>query len=168
MACPITLTGVAIDCGQVGGLKEVYIAPVADVTGITVASGEVTAIAMATGKKFKLFAFRRGNANFVATGNVDDAAGTKYVETVLTAQFNKMETAKRTEMAAIMANQVYIIAKDYNGLYWFIGESGYGYGNVTGQSGAQMADSNNYTLTVTAQTPELPYQAQSAVVTAVI
>jgi hypothetical protein len=168
MGCSISLTGVAIDCGQVGGLKEIYIAPVEDVTGtIIIADGAVDTVPLASGKKFKLFAFRKGNANFVSTGNVDDAAGTKYVETVLTAQLNKMETAKRTEMSAIMASQVYVIAKDYNGLYWFIGYGGYGYGNVNGQSGAQMGDANSYTLTITAQTPDLPYVVKSSLLSGV-
>lgn len=173
MACTsITLSGVALDCGNVGGLQKVYIAPVDSVSAITITSGKTTAITMESGKTFKEYAFRRGNANFVSTGNRDDAAGTYYVETVLTMQFNKMEHDKRTEMVALVSAPCYVIAQDNNGLYWLIGYGGsnayYTFGNVTAQSGAQMAEANMYTLTLTAQTPELPNEVDNTIIAGVI
>lgn len=159
MACiSTTLTGVTIDCGGVGGLKSLYIAPFDSVTGETITAGEVSAITMSAGVLFNEFAFRRGNANFVSTNNVDDAAGTSYVETVLSAQFNVMETAKRAAMVELVGSKCKVIAEDYNGQKWYLGYNGYGYGMVNAQSGAAMGDSNNYALTITFQTPELPME----------
>jgi hypothetical protein len=169
MACTsATLNGIALDCGNVGGLKALYIVDILDVTGITVASGKVTAIEMAEAKKFKLFSFRKGNANFASTGNGDDAAGTNFVETVTTAQFNKMETAKRTEMQALVSANTYVIAQDYNGAYWFIGYDSYNNALVNAASGAAMADANAYTITLTAQTSELPMEVESTVIATII
>lgn len=174
MACTsITLNGVALDCGNVGGLKKVYIAPIDAVTGVTIDSTSgVTAIYMTGTKTFKEFSFRRGNANFVSTGNRDDAAGTYFVETVLTMQFNKMEYAKRNEMVSLVSAPCYIIAQDNNNLYWMIGYGGtdgyYASNNVTAQSGAQLAEGNFYTLTATAQTPSLPYEVIASAVETVI
>lgn len=172
MACNnVTLGGISLDCGNVGGLQAVYIAPITDVTGVTVSvTGDtISAIGMASAKKFMKYSFKRGNANFVSTGNKSDAASTYFVETVLTAQFNKMETAKRKDMVALASVNSYIIAQDNNGIYWFIGYGNFGgAGNVTGNSGAQMADANQYTLTITAQTAELPYEVDSAAVLLVV
>ena len=158
MSCnAVTLLGVALDCGNVGGLEKVYIAPVADVAGISESTGTVT-VTMVEGKKFKEFSFRKGNANFTSEGSQDDAAGTYFVTTTLTAQFNKMETVKRTEMVALARTNCYVIAKDMNGIYWFIGNGSYCIANAGANSGAQRADSNNYTLTITSETNDLPIE----------
>ena len=166
MSCTITLSGVALDCANVGGLTGLYIADVADVTGVTITNGEVASLAMASGKKFKAFKFRKTNANYTTTSTRDDASGTLFYQTVTEAKFNKMETVKRTEMAAIAKGNTLVIAKDANGLYWLIGYSvngdGYNYRSVNGASGAAMGDANQYTLTLTADTPELPYQINAA------
>lgn len=169
MACTsATLSGIALDCGNIGGLKALYIADILDVTGVTVASGKVTAIAMASTKKFKLFSFRKGNANFVSTGNGDDASGTNFVDTVTTVQFNKMETAKRTEMQALVSANTYVIAQDYNGAYWFIGYDSYNNALVNAATGAAMSDANAYTVTLSSQTSELPIEVESTVIATII
>lgn len=172
MACSITLTGVALDCGNVGGLKKVYIAPIEDVqaiglTGITGGTA-IGTLTMVSGKKFKEFSFRKGNANFVSTGTRDDAAGTVFNSTVVTLQFNKMETVKRTEVDQLSKGNTYVIAQDQNGVNWFIGYGSYAAGSVNGQSGAQMGESNNYVVTLTSETADLPYEVSGALLTAVI
>jgi hypothetical protein len=169
MACvSATLNGIALDCGNVGGLKALYIADVLDVTGVTVVSGKVTAIAMASAKKFKLFSFRKGNANFASTSTRNDQAGTNFAETVTTATFNKMETAKRTEMQSLTSANTYVIALDRNGVYWFIGYDSYNGGSVNGASGAAMGDANAYTLTLSAQTAEHPLEVDGTAMATII
>ena len=157
MACnAITLNGVFLDCGNVGGLQKIYISPIDAVSGITEGTGGTVTIAMNDTKKFKEFSFRKGNANFTSEGSQDDTAGTYFVTSTVTAQFNKMETAKRTEMVALTKAQCYVIALDQNGLFWLIGKGSYATSNVSAASGAQRADSNNYTLVITSETNELP------------
>ena len=163
MACtPISLVGVGLDCGSVGGLSVIYIIDKANVSTVTLnASNEVSGITLVSGTTFKTFNFRKNNANFASTGNRSDENGTLFYTTVLEAKFNKMETAKRTDMAAISAGNTYVIAKDNNGLYWLIGYSTlntYVFGNTVGNTGAAMADANQYILTLTSDTPELPFQ----------
>jgi hypothetical protein len=164
MACnSITLSGVALDCSNVGGLSKIYIAPIVDVSGITVsATGTTASITMASGKTFKEFSFRKGNANFTSEGSRDDAAGTYFVTTTLTAQFNKMEAAKRVEMVNLVNAPAYVIALDNNGIYWLIGYGSYGTSSVSAASGAQRGEANAYTLTLTAETNELPYEVPSS------
>lgn len=171
MSCSITLTGIALDCGNVGGLKKVWIAPIEDVTDVVASegiSGSISGITMASGKKFKEFSFRKGNANFVSTGSRDDKAGTSFVTTVVTMQFNKMELVKRTEVQALSKGNTYVIALDNNGNYHFIAYDSYATGSATGQSGATMAEANMYTVTLTAETAEHPMAVPELVVSTVI
>ena len=171
MACnSITLSGIALDCSNVGGLKKVYLAPLASVIGVTVGTGNtVTTISMADTAKFAQYAFKRGNANFVSTGNKDVKAGTYYVENVLTLQINKQETVKRNEIMNLIDSNPMVIVQDNNDIYWLL--TGIDFGgdaNATAQSGAEMAEGNFYTVTVTSQQHQLPYEVESSAITAII
>ena len=169
MACiPTALAGSALDCGSIGGLRKLHLAHLEEVvtTSATITDGAISGITMAAGKDFAEYDFRNGNANFVSTGNVDDAAGTSFVETVISLQLNKMDAAKQVEMSNMFGKPLYAIAEDQNGLKWFIGYGSYGYANVVGQSGANKGDSNNFTVTITAQTTAFPYVIASVPVSA--
>lgn len=170
MSCtPISLSGIGLDCSSIAGLKEVYIADVQDVDIITLSSDTiVSGITMETGKKFKVFNFKRGNANFVSTGNRNDQNGTYYVENVLTVTFNKQETAKRTDLAQIAKGNVHVIVKDWNDIYWLLTYDTYAYGNVTANSGAALGDANNYQLVLTSQTASLPLEVPSDAITSIV
>lgn len=166
----ITLNGVSLDCSQSGGVAKVYLAPTADVTGVTVASGSgvysgetvVTTISMASGKKFKEYSFRKGNADFSFKTARDIKQGTVSVDTTINLQFNKMEAAKRKEMESLVSGNVYAIVKDNNGLFWFIGEGSYvDVTSLDGQTGAEMKDGNFYKLVLGSQTTVSPYEIQS-------
>ena len=168
MACSsATLSGIALDCGNVGGIKKVYIANVADVSSIAYdASGEVSALTMATGKTFKSYSFRKGNASFTVTGARDDKNGTYFAKTDINVQFNKMEKSKRTEMVQLVSASAYVIILDNNGIYWFVGKDSYV--SVTtgnGQSGATMAEGNFYNVVLSSETAELPNTIADGVVT---
>lgn len=166
MACtPVNLTGISLDCGSIAGLKEIYIIDVQNVSSVTITNGEVSDIET-TGASFATYNFKRGNANVVSTGNRNDQNGTYYVENVLTATFNKQETAKRTELSQISKGNVAVIYKDWNDLYWFMTYDTYAYGNVTANTGAALGDANNYQLTLTSQTAELPMEVASDVIDA--
>jgi hypothetical protein len=167
MSCtPITLVGIGLDCGSnVGGLSALYIVDIQDVASVGIAGSEVTGITMASGKTFKSFKFRKGNASLTSAGTRSDENGTLFYTTTIEAKFNKMETAKRTDLAAIAAGNTLVIAKDQNGLYWLVGYSAldtYVFGSASAASGAAMADANQYTLTLTSDTPELPMQVAVA------
>lgn len=165
---PFAFTGIALDCGNVGGLKTIYVADVLDVTDITVTDGEVTAITMEAEKKFKEFNFRKGNANFSAESSRDDQAGTSFVTTTTTASFNHMETAKRKDLQGLAKANTYVIAKDENGKNWFIGYDSYNSGSASGASGAAMGDANQYEVTLTAITTELPMEVANDVLAEIL
>lgn len=171
MACSTaTLTGIALDCGNVGGIQKIYVANVADVSTISVdASGEVSAITMAAAAKFKTYSFRKGNASFTVEGVRDDKNGTYFATTKITAQFNKMDKDKRSELIQLVKANAYVIVLDNNGTYWFVGKDGYvSLTTGSGQSGATMAEGNFYNIELMSETSEIPNTIASGIIAAII
>lgn len=161
MSCnAINLIGATLDCGKnVGGLAAIYVTDIQNVLSVGELAGEITGLTMASGTTFKTYNFRKGNGTMTPAGTRTDAAGTIYYTTVVEVKFNKMTSALRTELTAIAEGNTLVIAKDNNGIYHLIGHSNldtYVYGVVSGASGAAYADPNQFTLTLTSETPDLP------------
>lgn len=170
MACSTVLTGIALDCANAGGIKKVYIAPIADVSSVTVTAGKVTAITMGeVGKKFKEYSFRKNTASLTKTATKDDAAGTSFVTSEVALRFAKMDSAKRTEMQALLTGNVYVIVLDNNGQYWFLGYDSYCSASAaTGESGTALGDANQYTINLSAETVEFPQTVDDSIIAALI
>lgn len=167
MACTQTLSGLAADCsGNIGGIKNVYLANFADVTAITVTTNQISAITMASTKKFKKYAFKRGTGSMSSTLNVDANNGTNYVSTDLVLQFNRMETTKRVEMAALAQGELVAIVEDMNGKFWYLGQEEPVQATAgDGQTGTARSDGNRYTLTLQDITATFPIEVASTVIT---
>lgn len=159
MACSQTLAGIAQDCSKnMGGIKSVYIANAADVSSVTVTSGVVTAITMASSKKFYKYAFAPFTSSFTSNWNVSPENGTKYVETDLTMVFNKMDATKRLEIVALAQTEMVVIVEDNNGTMWYLGYDE-GVRLITGsdgQTGTNRSDRNGYTVVLQDISGELP------------
>ena len=169
MACSTVLTGIALDCANAGGIKKVYIAPIADVSGVTVTAGAVSAISMKDTKKFKEYSFRKNTASLTKTATKDDAAGTSFVTSEVALRFAKMDNAKRTEMQALLTGNVYVIVLDNNGEYWFLGYDSYCSASAaTGESGTSLGDANQYTINLSAETVEFPQTVDDTIIAALI
>ena len=165
MACSTVLTGIALDCANAGGIKKVYIAPIADVSAVTVTAGAVSAITMKDTKKFKEYSFRKNTASLTKTATKDDAAGTSFVTSEVALRFAKMDNAKRTEMQALLTGNVYVIVLDNNGEYWFLGYDSYCSASAaTGESGTSLGDANQYTINLSAETVEFPQTVDDAII----
>ena len=165
MACSTVLTGIALDCANAGGIKKVYIAPIADVSAVTVTAGAVSAITMKDTKKFKEYSFRKNTASLTKTATKDDAAGTSFVTSEVALRFAKMDNAKRTEMQALLTGNVYVIVLDNNGKYWFLGYDSYCSASAaTGESGTSLGDANQYTINLSAETVEFPQTVDDAII----
>ena len=170
MACSITLTGASLECGNVGGIKTLYIAPIEDVASVGVpVAGVIPTITMVSTKTFKKYSFRRGNANYVSNLAKDEKAGTIVVTTDVSLQLNRMTVALRNEMVNLVKGNFYVIVEDYNGAFWFIGYNSYCSATTgTGQTGAEMSEGNFYTLVLQAMTAEYPYDIDTIALTAAL
>ena len=158
MACNVTLMGIPIDCGtNLSGIKALYLANDASVGDVTVTEGEISAIDASAGTFYEYIP-AKNTGSLTKTLTKDESTGVMYYTNEAVAQFNRMETAKRSELANIDRGHFKAVILDSNGKYWFLGKDNYVSASaVTGQTGAGLDDGNFYTLTLTDISAELPY-----------
>lgn len=163
MSCTQTLNGIAVDCeSSMGGLKVVYIANYTDVASYAENDGQITAITMVEGKKFKTYSFRRNTANMTSTLAVDVANGTS-VSTDVVLSFLKQDTTKRIEISALSIGELVMIVQDANGRYWFLGKDMPVMASAGGaESGTAFTDGNRYTITLQDNSKDYPYEVKTA------
>lgn len=163
MGCSKTLAGLNLSCEtSKGGIKEVYIAQYPGLgdsgytSGLTVSSAD-TVTAISTAVTFYKYEFRRNTGSLTSTLNVDDANGVNYVSSDLVLQFNKMDAAKRTEIAALSLQDTLVLAVDCNGMVWVLGANEAVMASAgTGQTGTAKTDGNFYQITLQANDDSYP------------
>jgi hypothetical protein len=167
MACAIT-SGYTLDCrDSMGGVKEVYLIALADVTSFATASGVVTGITKANGKQFYLF--QQGIQTAQATEEItgSDENGTIFYAHTLEMQFNKLQAAVRNQVKLLAANRCIAIVKDRNGVATMYGATmGLSTNGGSGGTGKANGDFNGSRVTLTGAEPEPYYEVNSAVYTA--
>ena len=158
MACSQTLTGLLNDCAaSMGGIVEAYIANHADVASVTLTSGQVTAITMETSKKFQKYTFARNTGSLSSNYQIDDANGSKFVQSDLVLQFNRLDSTKRVEISALAQGELAVIVKDANGEYWYLGlDAPVRASAGDGLTGTARADRNGYSITLQDNSLDLP------------
>ena len=170
MACnSIQLANIARDCdANVGGIKKVWLHTYQDnmFSATTDASGQtrVGSVAVTTG--WTTYEFRKGTGSLTSNLNVDEAAGTNFIQSDLIMQFSRMETQKRTAIAALSIAEVCGIVLDCNGMYWALGfDEPVTSSAGVGQTGVARTDSNNYQITLSDFSKSYPYEVEAGVVT---
>ena len=147
MPCVIT-AGYTIDCRDgVGGIDAVYFAEFGNMT-VLEASGTVTGITKATGKKFWKFEVPT-KSSAVASSNPTGSTenGTLFFEQTVDFPVNKRDATTRNIITTLAKNKVIVVTKDKDGTYRMYGK-GYGMylGASTGTTGAAAGDANGYVL----------------------
>ena len=172
MACSQTLTGILRDCDlNMGGIAEVYIANYDDISAKVVTDETISTITpvASAATPFHKYQFRKGTGNFASTLNVSAENGTRYVSTLITLNFAKMETAKRIEIKALSVNDLVVIVKDANGTYWYFGyDEPVSASAGTGNTGTARGDANAYGVTLQDNAAEWPYEVNGTIVDALV
>lgn len=148
-----------------GGIVEALIALYDDVTAVTITSDVISAITMASGKKFKVYHFAKNTGNLTSTYTIDPASGVKYVSSDLLLQFNRMQTTARVEITALALADLVVIVKDANGKYWYLGKDEPVNASASdGQTGTARGDANRYTITLHDESKEMPYEVSDSII----
>lgn len=145
--CAIT-AGYSIGCRDaVGGVDAVYFAEFADMT-IVEASGTVTGITKATGKRFWKFEIpTKSSANAASNPVGSTENGTLFFDQVIDFPVNKRDATTRNIVTTLAKNKVIAVTKDKDGVYRMYGKNnGLYLGSSTGQTGAAAGDANGYIL----------------------
>lgn len=156
-----TLTGLNAGCkDSVGGVAKIWLADQSAVEWAVDSSTHT--IAPEATSAFKVYNLRRGAASMTSTLTVNDNAGS-YFTTEIAMNFLKMETAKRLEVMAMLMGQTTGIVKDMNGKYWAVGVENPLEGSAgEGSTGTAVSDANQYSVTISVDDPELPYEVTDA------
>lgn len=165
MACALT-SDYTLDACKTGiaGLAEVYFIEKGNVTTFTKASGVITALTKATGKKFRKYELQRHTASFEEEVNASIENGAVGYKQTLTIILNRNDTALRNEILLLAKNHLLAVVKFTNGTYWLAGEEG-GLDLSGGKrgSGTQANDRNGYELTFEGTEAELAPEVAEAV-----
>jgi outer membrane protein assembly factor BamB len=155
MSCAL-IAGYTIDCRDaVGGIDAIYFAEFADITAVD-ASGTVTGITKATGKRFWKFDVpTKSSANATSNPVGSTENGTLFFEQSIDFPVNKRDATTRNIVTTLAKNRVVAVTKDKDGTYrmYFKGYGGY-LGSSTGQTGAAAGDANGYILKIEGQEKE--------------
>lgn len=165
MACALT-QGYSLSCrDSAGGIKSVYFIEFENVTGITAASGTVSAISRANGGKFYKYNLQRATANWSEAGNDSAENGTSFYVQTLVIILNKMQAATSQEIKLLAQNRLIAIVEDRNGKYWLLGqENGLERNGSTHSSGTAMGDRNGYELTFTSDNVAVANEVNSGII----
>lgn len=176
-----------MDCSSsIGGIKRVWLtrysdvelvqgktATIGDITetvdGSTITLGKgVTAIKLKTGAQWYEYQFRKNTGSLTSTLNVDEENGNNYITSELSLVFSKMETKKRMEMAALTVGATVAVVEDSNGKFWLLGYEDYVSASAgTGETGTAKEDRNAYTITLSTDSTEWPYELSAAAIASV-
>ena len=167
MACALTQNYV-LDCKEsLGGLTEIYFMPAADVTSYVEASGVITTLVKAAGKKFYKYELVKGTSSFVENINASVENGTIFYQQELTLILNKLQTNTRNEILLLAKNRLVAVAKDNNGTFWYLGLTrALDITAGSAQSGAAEGDRSGYTMTFTGKEAKLAPEVGSVVAAA--
>lgn len=147
MACVLT-AGYTIDCRDgVGGIEAVYFAEPGNVT-IVDASGTVTGITKANGKRFWKFEVPTKSSATASSNPVGSTEnGTLFFEQSVEFPINKRDATTRNVITTLAKNKVVVVTKDKDGVYRMYGkQNGMYLGSSTGTTGAAAGDANGYVL----------------------
>lgn len=175
----LSLSSIPYECeSSLGGIKEIAVADYSVIfpDGSSVEDAleldedkVVTQIKKATTTKpFKVFQFRKNTGNMETTASVSDATGLPLFTTNVTTVFGRMDSQKRLALQALALGQLCVLVKDANNKIWIVGTDDYASMSAsTAATGTAKADANSYSLTLTAESIEYPYEVSAAVWTEV-
>lgn len=172
MACNTNLSSILKSCdNNIGGVTKFYIIPAERVTGATATLGTISTIGISGGTKFSEFEFNKNSASYTEEAAISFENGSTFYTTTVTLTIPRREKAKQIALALIAAGQrnLKIIVKDGNGIYWYVGyANSANLATLTEGSGAAKGDGSKYTLTFIAEEPDLMYEVDPVLITAII
>jgi len=169
MACAI-VSGYSLDCKDVvGGIKNIYITELANITAVNEnASGFVTGITKSAGTKFYKYALLPKGKNDFAQNIMSDASlGTVAFEQTINVGFAKLQYQTQIKLANLIANRCSMIVETKTGQYFLFGkENGVEVTGGNANSGAAMNEFNGYNLVFTGMEKAMANEVDSSIIAA--
>lgn len=159
MACQSLTLGIAKDCkSSMGGIKAIWLSDNGHLQFS--GSGGDIAVVPATSGWYK-FNTRKNVSSMTSTLNIDESNGTNYVTTELNIVFARMSADKRQAINVLKECELNAVVEDNNGNAWALGrDNPVTVTAGTVQTGTAAGDGNNYSITLTDISNDLPYPVE--------
>jgi hypothetical protein len=156
MSCALAAGIIGDGCAEGrGGTRTMYFMALADLDGVTLTSGVVTAVDNATGKRFYKYKFPRETSMAKSTPTNSPANGSLFYTHELSFVLNKMQAASSTELGKLDKNCIVAVVVDENGKAWMLGrQNGLDLSGGESGTGTALGDRNGYARTFTGNEPE--------------
>jgi hypothetical protein len=169
MACTTTLTSISTSCGaNLASIKKLWIGGFESATftydvetgvgpdGTDVIEDVKTAVLKANEAAWVEFAFKKNTSELTSELTVNDN-GSHYYTNSVNLVFAKIDNTKRLAIEATASGECSMIVLDNNGQYWLIGgEVAVTATSMSATTGVAVGDSNQYSLTLSADESQMP------------
>ena len=175
MACTTYLTSIATSCGSnLPSIKKLYVGTfesstftytyqqnsesqdVLDADGNKIIEAVSGATLKSGADKWVEFQFRKNSSSMDTEMTVNDN-GSHYYTNSATCTFAKIENSKRLALQSVASGECSMIIVDSNNQTWLIGsENPVSLTTLSGSTGTAIGDSNQYSVTLSAEEPTMP------------
>jgi hypothetical protein len=163
MACNLT-SAIALDCiDSIGGIKTAYIGTNIVIASTTYdANNQITGLTGATGT-FYQYELPKDTASFTETFNISNVNGTAFYDQAITINVQQLSAQKRNQLLLLSRNRdIKVIFQDNNDNFWLLGKDRGGVISAgTSVTGVAPGDANQYSITISAQEPDMAYELTS-------
>ena len=180
MACTTYLTGFSTSCGSnLPSIKKLYVGTfesgtftytyqqnsqsqdVLDADGNKIIEAVSGATLKSGADKWVEFQFRKNSSSMDTEMTVNDN-GSHYYTNSATCTFAKIENSKRLALQSVASGECSMIIVDSNNQTWLIGaENPVSLTTLSGSTGTAISDSNQYSVTLSAEEPTMPLLIES-------
>ena len=175
MACTTYLTGFSTSCGSnLPSIKKLYIGTfesstftytyqqnsesqdVLDADGNKIIEAVSGATLKSGADKWVEFQFRKNSSSMDTEMTVNDN-GSHYYTNSATCTFAKIENSKRLALQSVASGECSMIIVDSNNQTWLVGaDNPVSLTTLSGSTGTAIGDSNQYSVTLSAEEPTMP------------
>lgn len=181
MACTTTLTSISTSCGaNMASIKKLWIGGYESATftfdkqtgagpdGTDVIE-DVSAAVLGTGADaWTTFEFKKNTGEMTVEMTRNDN-GSYYFTNAVNLVFAKQDASKRLALQAVASGECTMIVQDSNNIYWLIGsDSAVTATTLSATTGVAVGDSNQYTVTLSADEPMMPVPLLASAVDTII
>lgn len=175
MACTTYLTGFSTSCGSnLPSIKKLYVGTfesstftytyqqnsqaqdVLDADGNKIIEAVSGATLKSGADKWVEFQFRKNSSSMDTEMTVNDN-GSHYYTNSATCTFAKIENSKRLALQSVASGECTMIIVDSNNQTWLVGaDNPVSLTTLSGSTGTAIGDSNQYSVTLSADEPTMP------------
>lgn len=177
MSCALTQGYSFAGCkGGGGGISEVLMTEIANVSAIAFTSNQITTITMVATKVFRRYILDSEMGSFNDPLTYTDASGTVTYEHQVDFTIKGLTVALKSEIKLLAQNKLLMIVKDRNGVYWMAGTDGATIANAKGMdlmtvdspSGRALVDFNGFNLSFRGKSTDFMHTVDSSIISGII